>query len=131
MCEKMGDAGLYSLFYKRTNISPSTYLISMKIEAERISEMMVSTYKTMHHIPADVNLLIYFCKNLRVAQYNLTNKQELLLHSRWYNVVLFSSFVSGCQNFCLSEARQRDVSRSAGQEISLLSVNKKFNSVCT
>jgi hypothetical protein len=65
----MGDAGLYSLLYKRTNISPSAYLLSMKIKAERISEMMVSTYKTMHHNPADGKLLIYFCKNLRVAQY--------------------------------------------------------------
>jgi len=41
----------------------------MKMEAERTSEMMVSTYKTMHHIPADDNPIIYFCKSLRVAQY--------------------------------------------------------------
>ena len=54
----MGDAGLYPLFYIRTNITPSAYLPSMKMEAERTSEMMVSTYKPMHHIPADDNLFI-------------------------------------------------------------------------
>ena len=57
-----------ALLYIRKNISHSTYMLSMKMGAERISEMMVSTYKAMHHVPADDNLLINFCKNLRVAQ---------------------------------------------------------------
>jgi hypothetical protein len=65
----MGDTGLYPLFYIRMNIPPSAYLLSMKMEAQRTFEMMVSTYKSMQHILADDNLLIYFCKNLRFAQY--------------------------------------------------------------